>query len=91
VGQRQKTATATTANVTIDWRLDDGQFSIGWIERGGPCVKPLKRCGFGSIIISAVAEASVDGEVELDYESNGVTWRLRCAANKVLSARRREP
>jgi two-component sensor histidine kinase len=23
-------------SVTIDWRLDDGQFSIGWVERDGP-------------------------------------------------------
>jgi two-component sensor histidine kinase len=72
--------------VTIDWRLDDGQFSICWIERDGPCVMLPKRRGFGSTIISAVAEASVGGEVELDYQSSGVIWRLRCAASQVLSA-----
>src|SRR5882672_8611367 len=33
--------------VTIDWRLEDGQFSIGWIEHDGPHVKPPKRRGFG--------------------------------------------
>jgi two-component sensor histidine kinase len=72
--------------VTIDWRIDDDEFSIGWIEHDGPCVKPPKRRGFGSTIISAVAEASVGGEVKLNYKSSGVTWRLRCAASKVLSA-----
>jgi two-component sensor histidine kinase len=72
--------------VTIDWRLNDGQFSICWIEQDGPCVMPPKRRGFGSTIISAVAEASVGGEVELNYLSSGVIRRLRCAASQVLSA-----
>ncbi len=71
--------------VTIDWRLEDGQFSIGWIEHDGPHVKPPKRRGFGSTIISAVAEASVGGEVKLDYASTGVVWRLKCSASKALS------
>jgi PAS domain S-box-containing protein len=73
-------------SVTIDWRLDDDEFSIGWIEHDGPRVKPPKRRGFGSTIISVVAEANVGGEVELNYESSGVIWRLRCAASKALSA-----
>jgi PAS domain S-box-containing protein len=71
--------------VTIDWRLEGGQFSIGWIEHDGPSVQPPKRRGFGSTIISAVAEASVGGEVELDYASTGVVWRLKCSASNALS------
>jgi PAS domain S-box-containing protein len=72
--------------VTIDWQLEDGQFSIGWIEHDGPRVRPPERRGFGSTIISAVAEASVGGEVKLDYASTGIVWRLKCAASKALSA-----
>jgi two-component sensor histidine kinase len=49
-------------------------------------VKPPKRRGFGSTIISAVAEASLGGEVELNYDSSGVIWRLKCSASKALSA-----
>jgi PAS domain S-box-containing protein len=73
-------------SVTIDWRIEDDQFSIGWIEHDGPRVKPPKRRGFGSTIISAVAQASVGGEVELNYDSSGVMWRLKCAASRALSA-----
>ncbi len=73
-------------SVTIGWRLDGGAFCIEWIERDGPRVTPPKRRGFGTTIISAMAQASVDGEVELDYRQSGVTWRLRCAAGKVMSA-----
>jgi PAS domain S-box-containing protein len=73
-------------SVTIDWRIDDDQFSIGWIEQHGPRVKPPKRRGFGSTIISTVAEHSVGGEVEMTYDVSGVVWRLRCAASKALTA-----
>jgi two-component sensor histidine kinase len=72
-------------NVTIDWRIDDDEFSIGWIERHGPRVKQPKRRGFGSTIISAVAQNNLGGEVDLKYDSGGVTWRLRCSASKALS------
>jgi PAS domain S-box-containing protein len=73
-------------SVKIDWRLEDGRFSIGWLERDGPRVEPPKRRGFGSTMISVVAKASVGGEVELDYASTGVVWRLKCSASKALSA-----
>jgi PAS domain S-box-containing protein len=72
-------------SVTIDWRLDDGQFSIGWVEHHGPRVKPPKRRGFGSTIISTVVEHSVGGEVELAYAASGIVWRLKCSANKALN------
>jgi two-component sensor histidine kinase len=73
-------------SVTIDWRIDDDEFSIGWIERRGPRVKPPKRRGFGSTIISTVAENNLGGEVDLAYDTNGVMWRLRCSASKALNA-----
>jgi PAS domain S-box-containing protein len=73
-------------SVTIDWRIDDDQFSIGWIEQDGPRVTPPKRRGFGSTVISAVAQASVGGEVELHYAPSGVTWRLTCPVTKVLAS-----
>jgi PAS domain S-box-containing protein len=73
-------------SVTIDWRIDDDRFSIGWVERHGPRVKPPKRRGFGSTIIAKVAENNLGGEVELAYDASGVIWRLRCSAGKALSA-----
>jgi PAS domain S-box-containing protein len=73
-------------SVTIDWGIDDGQFSIGWVEQHGPPVTPPKRRGFGSVIISTVVEHSVSGDVECHYDADGVVWRLRCAAGKALCA-----
>jgi PAS domain S-box-containing protein len=73
--------------VDITWRLNADVFSIGWTERDGPDVPPPKRHGFGSTVISTVAKASVDGEVELDYAPTGLIWRLKCSADKVLERR----
>ena len=73
--------------VDINWRLDANEFSIGWTERDGPAVVPPKRQGFGGTVVSTVAKASVDGEVELDYAPAGLIWRLKCAADKVLERR----
>jgi two-component sensor histidine kinase len=44
-----------------------------WVERDGPPVSAPKRRGFGSIVIEAMTERSVDGRVELDYAPPGVT------------------
>ena len=73
--------------VDIDWRLNGDEFTIGWAECDGPCVEAPKRHGFGSTVISTVAKASVDGDVELDYAPTGLIWRLKCSADKVLERR----
>jgi len=73
--------------VEIDWRLDGDDFSIGWTECDGARVEPPKRHGFGNMVISTVAKASVDGDVELHYAPTGLIWRLKCSADKVLERR----
>ncbi len=73
--------------VEIDWRLNGDEFTIGWAECEGPSVEAPKRHGFGSTVISMVAKASVDGDVELDYAPSGLIWRLKCSADKVLEQR----
>jgi PAS domain S-box-containing protein len=73
--------------VEIDWRLDGDDFSIGWTESDGAQVEPPKRRGFGDMMISTIAKASVDGDVELRYAPTGLIWRLKCSADKVLERR----
>jgi two-component sensor histidine kinase len=72
--------------VGIDWQLDSDEFTISWIERDGPFVEPPRRKGFGNTVISVVAKASVEGEVELDYAATGLIWRLKSPASKTLDA-----
>jgi len=72
--------------VGIDWQLDRDEFTISWAERDGPCVERPRRKGFGNTVISVVAEASVEGKVELDYPATGLIWRLKSPASKTLEA-----
>ncbi len=55
-----------------------------WTEREGPPVSEPKRRGFGTIVMEAMAERSVDGKVDLDYAPSGLTWRLTCPAANAL-------
>ena len=63
---------------------------MSWTERDGPPVSAPKRRGFGTIVMEAMTERSVDGTVDLDYAPSGVTWRLACAAANALEPWERE-
>jgi PAS domain S-box-containing protein len=72
--------------VDISWGSDGDTLTMSWIERDGVASPPKER-GFGTIVMEAMAERSVGGEVELDYAPSGVTWRLTCPAANVLERR----
>jgi PAS domain S-box-containing protein len=72
--------------VDISWGSDGDTLTMSWIECDGP-VSPPKQRGFGTIVMEAMAERSVGGEVELDYAPTGVTWRLTCPAANALERR----
>lgn len=61
----------TGGHVRIDWHLESGTagrtFLMTWAERGGPLVRPPKRRGFGSTVISTMARMSLDTNVSVDY------------------------
>jgi PAS domain S-box-containing protein len=71
--------------VDICWGTDDDIFTMGWTEREGPPVSAPEHRGFGTIVIKAMAERSLDGAVELDYAPSGLIWRLTCPAASALS------
>jgi PAS domain S-box-containing protein len=70
--------------VDVRWRAEGGHFTMCWTERGGPPVTPPQRQGFGSTVMTQLAERSVGGKVHLDYAPAGLSWRLTCRAAKVL-------
>jgi two-component sensor histidine kinase/CheY-like chemotaxis protein len=69
--------------VEIGWSVN-GEFTLSWTERGGPRVAPSGRRGFGSTVVKAMAESSLDGDVDLDFAPTGLRWRVVCPASKVL-------
>ena len=76
--------------VDVNWRTDGDTFNLSWTERDGPPVSPPERGGFGTTVLEAMAEDSVDGKVDLDYAPSGVTWRLTCPAANALEPMRSE-
>jgi len=77
--------------VDVRWGTDGDALAMSWIEREGPPVSAPRRRGFGTIVMEAMAERSVDGKVDLDYAPSGLTWRLTCPAANALEPREREP
>ncbi|WP_339822501.1 PAS domain S-box protein [uncultured Parasphingorhabdus sp.] len=76
--------------IEILWKLEqkagtDQDFSMSWGESGGPRVEKPSRSGFGSTIIDRLLEASLEGEVDLDWRPTGLFCQLSCRAGKVLS------
>jgi two-component sensor histidine kinase len=70
--------------VDIRWGIDGDMFTMSWTEREGPPVSAPKQRGFGTIVIEAMTERSVDGTVDLDYAPLGMTWHLVCLAANAL-------
>src|SRR5262249_22513660 len=60
--------------VDVRWRLEGGLFTMRWAERNGPPASPPQRPGFGTTVITSMAERTIGGEVHLDYAPAGVTW-----------------
>jgi two-component sensor histidine kinase/PAS domain-containing protein len=76
--------------VDIFWGTVGDTFTMSWKEHDGPPVSVPQQRGFGSIVMEAMAERSVNGEVGLRYAPSGVTWHLTCPAGNVLEPYERE-
>jgi len=76
--------------VDVSWGSDGDALTMSWTEREGPPVSAPKRRGFGTIVMQAMMERSVEGMVNLDYAPSGLTWRLTCPAANALESWERE-
>jgi PAS domain S-box-containing protein len=70
--------------VDVGWRLDGDVFAMNWTERKGPPVSPPKRRGYGSTVITAMVQQTVNGEISHEYLASGVVWALTCPAANTL-------
>ena len=73
-----------TGRVDVSWSLDNDTYTMAWIERNGPSVRPPEQRGFGSTFIESMVQKNLDGEVQLDYAPLGLEWRLTCRAAHAL-------
>jgi two-component sensor histidine kinase len=72
--------------VDIRWECDGDTLTMSWTERDGPPVSAPEGHGFGTIVMQAMAERSIDGAVQLDYAPSGLMWRLTCPAASALES-----
>jgi two-component sensor histidine kinase len=75
-----------SGRVDVSWRIANDTFTMSWTERGGPPVSVPQRRGFGTTVMQAMTERSVDGAIDLDYAPSGLTWRLACPAANALES-----
>lgn len=62
--------------VSISWRKQEEEKAsvrLCWEERGGPPIAPPTEKGFGSRLIERVIPLQLNGSVELDYATEGLT------------------
>jgi PAS domain S-box-containing protein len=81
---KYRALSTASGRVDVGWQLDSDAFTMSWTERSGPPVRPPERRGFGSTVIETMAKQTVSGEVQLNYASSGLDWRLTCPAANAL-------
>ena len=58
--------------VAINWRLKPGKrLALRWSESGGPKVKPPRRQGFGTRVMSRICDR-LNGEASFDWREDGL-------------------
>jgi two-component sensor histidine kinase len=72
---------AAEGKVAITWRRHaangtETRLEVLWRESGGPPVRPPEHRGFGYTVVHDVVKQMLQAEVELDYATEGVNWRV---------------
>lgn len=85
---------APAGKVRLAWAFDNNtadapRLRISWVERGGPPVDPPTEKGFGHVVIESVVAQSVNGEVSLEFASEGLTWTLSMPTTNLVSEARK--
>jgi two-component sensor histidine kinase len=77
--------------VSITWgphRPGDGAaVALDWREQFGPKVKVRRKHGFGSLVIERNLARSIDAEVTMDFDPDGLRCHIVIPASQILAAR----
>ena len=72
---------APGGKVALAWSLapeggaQEGRLELGWVEQDGPRVAGPSRRGFGTRLLTGIAQ-ELDGEAKLDFARQGFSYRL---------------
>ncbi len=77
--------------VAITWkrRADgaDDALELDWQEQSGPKVKTRRKKGFGSMVIERNLALSLDAEVDMTFDPDGLRCHVAIPANQILATR----
>ena len=76
-----------SGRIVLTWNMSNDQadeFSMTWMESGGPEVAAPSRNGFGQKVIIDMAQASLNGKATIEYHPTGVVWTLQSPAASTL-------
>lgn len=65
--------------VHVEWTFDRGansHFGLIWRESGGPEVTAPQRNGFGTTMLTRILAQELNGEIELDYQADGLVCTM---------------
>lgn len=74
-------------SVAVRWSASEGaepRFTMTWRELDGPPVSPPPRQGFGHMAMIRMIEHAFDADVALNYDPDGVTWKMNTPIAAVL-------
>ncbi|MEP0456821.1 MAG: HWE histidine kinase domain-containing protein [Roseibium sp.] len=67
-----------SGKVDIEWRRVEGQVTLDWKERDGPPVAAVPdRRGFGRVLLERLVGASLDGDVTLSFDPDGLRCKIK--------------
>lgn len=77
--------------VVITWDRREGAegsvIDLNWREELGPKVKMRRKKGFGSMVIERNLARSLDAEVNMDFDTDGLRCRIVIPSTQLLAAR----
>jgi two-component sensor histidine kinase len=76
-------------SITWGWAQDSSPNAaeIIWVESGGPAVSPPEQRGFGSVVIERNLAKTLDANVHLSFEPNGIQCRIVVPGNLLVVGR----
>ena len=73
--------------VAVEWARPAGdRFGVDWTETGGPPVKPPARRGFGTGMIEQLIGLQLEGDVRLEWHTEGLACRIALPVKHLCAA-----
>jgi len=75
--------------VSISWRYQDesptAPLLLKWVEQGGPPVSSPRRKGFGHVVMGEMVERSLNGNVKIEFLTEGLEWSVSIPRPNLLT------